>query len=420
VLVTSFVLFGCAVLAYSTFYYTYIPIRGLSVPVYLQFDASYAPLSTQPTHLSSKHVYPFGIANLKGLVSRQKYDVVVDMVLPRSERNLDAGNWMVGVEVRGPGSSKKDDKGMMGFAEEWDTEEETVGLWRQPGSTGTKSHKAAEKPTVLARSRRPALLTYRSWMTELAYRVLRMPLYVVGWGQEAEKVNIRMMEGVEFDKGWRNVPASLRFEVRSKTPLEVYNVAVRFVARLSGLRWVMYHYKFTSALVFTSLFWAVEMTVLLMTWGFFTVFLSGAEEDRGKQEGDSTRIKMENSEVLTPKTEAASSAPPTPLSDTSRTFPTLSSQQPLRYVSSSGGMEKMKEERSTPHLEDIPARTEADADVEDGDEDEDADFVLQEPGPNSAMASFTDSGIGTGMESRDGEGARVVRRSNERMQFPDY
>ena len=50
VLLTSAILFGTAIVAYTTFYYTYIPIRGISVLVYLQF----APEQYIPTYSIKK------------------------------------------------------------------------------------------------------------------------------------------------------------------------------------------------------------------------------------------------------------------------------------------------------------------------------------------------------------------------------
>lgn len=436
VLLTSTILFGIAVIAYSTFYYTYIPVRGIEVPVYLQFDhfasLTYPPTLNPPTRApppdspdalverAGRTKFPYGIANVNGLVSRQKYDVVVEMVLPRSDRNLDAGNWMVGLEMRGPGTVGGGVKNMLGWGEEWDVEDYSQG--QNPGTekesvpgaaTNPEGVKATEKPVVLARSRRPAILTYRSPLTELAYRVLRLPLYVIGWGQEAEDIRIKMMEAVEFEKGWRNVPASLRVELRSRTSLEVYKVAVRFVAKLEGLRWFMYHYRLSSFVLFTGLFWSVEICVVLITWGVFSLLLGGAGQVKEEEQKDSV-VKVEDGGAVTPKTEPASSAPSTPLSDTSRTFPTLRSQQPLHYSSSSGEASKMKAERNTPALEDIPAREEAEAD----DEDEDADFILEEPVPNTAANVLTDSGIGTSLESsREAGGERgLVRRRSEKRE----
>ncbi|KAJ4350522.1 uncharacterized protein N0V89_009143 [Didymosphaeria variabile] len=390
-LLTSSLLFAAAVIAYTSFYYAYIPIRGLQVPIYLQYEhaLSIAPTRDAPTLDVRIPKHPYGIANIDGLVSRQKYDVEVTMVLPRSEKNLAGGNWMIGLDMRGPGTRTPGIKSMLGWEDDWEVDDYSQG----PNSGTTKESIAKDeaaqgsvgKTEVLARSRRPAILTYRSWLTELSYRLLRLPLYVLGWGTESETVSVMVMEGVQFDKGWRNVPTSIRLELRSKIPLEVYRVSVGFVAKLEGLRWVMYTYRFTSAAVFISVFWATEMGVLLFTWAVFAFFLGKLDDEDATRGGEKFKIEQG---AVTPKTEPADSEPPTPLSDASRTFPTLSSHQPLHYSSSSP-----KEERATPALEDIPTKEEAEAD------DEDDDFLLEEPIPNSAADVLTDSGIGTSMES---------------------
>ncbi|ORX99689.1 putative adipose-regulatory protein-domain-containing protein [Clohesyomyces aquaticus] len=458
-LITSFTLFAIAVVAYTSFYLSYIPVRGIDVPVYLQFDPA-ASHSHTTSHLPpfQRARFPHGTTLIHGIASRQKYDVVVEMRLPRSTRNLQAGNWMVGLEMRGPGEKDTSRislggvvggvKGALGWMEEWDVEDYSYGEtargekikvdFRGTHTEGgvpegvpegplaslafghqdseRKARREKEKGVLLAQSRRPAILTYRSWMTEVAYRALRLPSYILGWRVEEEMVVVKMMEGVEFEKGWRNVPRTLRLEVRSGVPLEVYKVGVKFVARLEGLRWVMYNYRILSALVFTSAFWGVEMTVLLVSWGVLELLFSnpGTPQERESEQDEKKRIKSgldTGTGATTPKTEPADSEPSTPLSDASRTFPTLSSHQPLHYSSSDARQSaKVKPERMTPRLEDVPLKTEAEADDED--EDEDADFILEEPGPSSAPAGgFTDSGIGTSLESERGQRGVVRRRS---------
>jgi hypothetical protein len=393
--ITSTTLFGLAAVAYTSFYYSYIPVRGISAPVYLQYDhGGTARPSILPTDVSTKN-WPYGIANIPGLVSRQKYDVVVEMTVPRSRVNLDAGNWMVALELRGHSMGAAGVKGMLGWDEEWNVQDHSQG--GIPGTTSQKmgAEGLAENPTVLARSRRPAILTYRSYIIEHAYRLLRLPLYLVGWHTESEHIEISMMESVEFDKGARNVPSSVKVELRSRHPLEVYTVSVRFSARLEGLRWLMYRYWLSSAVAGTGLFWSVEMGVLLFTWAIFTL-LFGKSSSSQDQAGRA-RIKQEDGDI-TPKREPrdGDTEPGTPFSDTSRTFPTLPSHQPLHYTSTSPT--SPKSERNTPALEDIPTQEEAEAD------DEEDDFVLDEPIPLSAQRDsvFTDSGLGTSFESDRG------------------
>jgi seipin len=381
-LLTSSLLFAAAVIAYTSFYYAYIPIRGLQVPIHLQYEHSPSVASLHDTPAFDARVpkQPYGIANIDGLVSRQKYDVEVTVVLPRSENNLAAGNWMICLDVRGPGTRSSGIKSMLGWEDDWEVEDysqgPTSGITKESVFEEEAAQGTMQKTEVLARSRRPSILTYRSWFTERCYRALRLPLYVVGWGSESETVTVMVMEGVQFDKGWRNVPTSMRLELRSHIPLEVYKVSVRFVAKLEGLRWIMYTHRLTSAAVLIAVFWVVELGVLLFTWALFAFYFGKTDGEDRTQGGDKI------------KAEPADSEPPTPMSDTSHTFPTLSSQQPLQYSSSSP-----KEERATPALEDIPTKEEAEAD------DEEDDFLLEEPRPNSAAGVLTDSGIGTSMES---------------------
>lgn len=93
---------------------------------------------------------------------------------------------------------------------------------------------------VLSHSRRPAILTYASSVVDTAHKVSRLPFYVFGWRREAETLEVDMMEQVEFAKGWRNLPASLRLEIQSTERMQVYSAKVKFLARFTGLRYVPY------------------------------------------------------------------------------------------------------------------------------------------------------------------------------------
>jgi seipin len=375
-LLTSTILFAFAVVAYSSFYYTYIPVRGITVPVYLQFDhgpASYISAQTDGMLQGKPGKWPYGLANIPGLVSRQKYDVVVEMEVPRSETNLRAGNWMIGIEFRGPTTIGQDVKHLLGWDEEWSVEDHSQDS--VPGATAEKvvtEGSTPETPTILARSRRPVLLEYRSWSLEHAHRLLRLPLYLVGWHTESEHVEISMMESVMFEPGYRNIPSSLRLELRSRLPLEVYRASVRIHARLEGIRWLMYRYWLTSAVVGILAFWGMEMGLLLFTWAAFTL-LFGSSTPEPSTEIKNEEIKQEDEE------------PDTPFSATSRTFPTLPSQPPLSYSS------PKEEPQSPPNIDDIPTREEQEAD------EEDDDFVLEEPILRNVEREgvFTDSGLGT-------------------------
>lgn len=379
--IASAILFAFAVIAYTSFYYSYIPIRGITVPVYLQFDHG----STPRTFIDDSgrkfgqevQKWPHGVVGIQGLVDRQKYDVSVEMVVPRSRRNLEAGNWMVELSLRGP-STPGGIKSILG----WD--DDTTDSTSQASTAATTS-----RPPVLAHSRRPAILTYRSWPIEHVHRFLRLPLYLTGFGSESETLHISMLESAYFPT---TIPTSLRLELRSKTPLEIYRASVHITAKLEGLRWLMYTHRLTSLTIFVALFWATEMTLVLLTWGLASMLFASPTPPP-----DTQTIKHEPDDAAS-----------TQYSDTDRTFPTLSRQPPLRY-------------HSPPHVkkeEDEDVKKEED-DEEGGEEeadDEEDDFVLEEPLPRGVENAvlFTDSGLGTGVDSEvERERERVRRRGRK-------
>lgn len=102
------------------------------------------------------------------------------------------------------------------------------------------SHRSssAKNPSreLIARSRRPAILTYASPLVDTASKLTFMPLYLTGWRREAETLEVQMMEQIEFPRGWRNLPETLRIEIHSDEKMHVYNAKVEFRATFTGLR----------------------------------------------------------------------------------------------------------------------------------------------------------------------------------------
>ncbi|KAL2008064.1 hypothetical protein VTN00DRAFT_8046 [Thermoascus crustaceus] len=251
---TSIVLLCISTIAYWIFYINFVPQIGFERVVHLQFGNG----------------YPWGTALLESeLASLQPYDVSVTLQLPRTPSNLAAGNFML-----------------------------DLALFSQPTSSAATSANAST--ALISHSRRPAILTYASPLVDTANRITRMPLYVTGWQREAETLDVTMMEGIEFAKGWRNLPRSLRFEIQSEERMQVYSAKVRFAARFTGMRWVMYNWRILSFLVFSSMFWGVSMIWTTISWLFLSsVFRSGkteSERDIEKEDQGDKQIKTESDE----------------------------------------------------------------------------------------------------------------------------
>lgn len=140
------------------------------------------------------------------LVSLQMYDVQVELELPRTPSNVAAGNFMLDLALYSPPSTSAE-----------------TGL-----NTST---------TLLSQSRRSAILTYASPLVDTANKLVLMPFYVLGWNREAEKLRVGMLEKVQFPRGQRNVPSSLRLEIHSAEKMHVYRARVTFKATFTGLRY---------------------------------------------------------------------------------------------------------------------------------------------------------------------------------------
>jgi seipin len=359
-----------AVVAYILFYYSYIPRIGFEREIHLQFDDVYTSRNPQATGLHA-HPYPYGTVSLApDIVSEQGYDIKIELEVPRTRPNREAGNFMLEVLLLGAGEPQKTTGRIL----------DTVREGFAPGGG------AADGATVLARSRRPAMLKYRSWIVEHVYRLTELHWYLLGFRNEDETLTVQVFERVEFRKGWRNVPATLRLEIQSQGRMQVYGAKALFRARFAGIRWLMYNWKIFSAVVFVMGFWSTEMVFTALAWAAVAAMMASADplqaaktedEDRYDRAGK-LKAEGEDEEKVV-------------LSDTDRTFPTTSKQHPLRYLSPE--VKREEQEPVMPLREVAPVGGEAD----DEDEDEDADF-------------FLDSGIGTSMESSAGRTGSVKRR----------
>nr|POF03808.1 seipin [Quercus suber] len=363
---TGLILFGLAVTAYVLFYWSYIPRIGFERVVHLQFEDVFDTASNTP----------HGTVQLSpDVVNGQPYDVVVELVFPRTPNNLDAGNFMLQAsmlapeEVSGPNTM------------------DTVHAEMAPGWQSAK---------VLATSRRPAILPYRSPAVELMHKLTQLHWYVLGLRQETEKLQISMFERVEFARGWRNLPSAMRLELHSRHRLQIYSAKATFRARFRGLRWLMYNHRIASAIFWISVFWTTELLFAGFVWAMLTFSPAsdaGDVKTEARKGGAGTHVKDEGREHEDEKPA---------LSDTERTFPTLSTQTPLRYESATPPRIKQETAAAAELLMQVPEAVRRGAEADDEDEDEDVDF-------------FLDSGLGTSMESSGPARRESMRRRRGRL-----
>jgi hypothetical protein len=306
----------------------------------------------------------------------------VELTLPRTPENVEAGNFMLEVNMYGPG----------------------VG-GGVPGSDGnirealradiTPGPRKGESPSLLATARRHAILPYRSPLVDMLHKATQLHWYLLGLRSEAGTLDIPIYESVSFPRGRSNIPSTLRLEVQSTHRLQIYSAKVHFRARFRGLRWLMYNHRIISAILFIGLFWTTELIFAGIAWAAISVQL--AQQSDGKARGT-----IESADAI--KEEETEDDLKRPLlSDTERTFPTLSGQQPLHYASStskdpSDMVTVKREEFDEPLI--IPDAMARAAEADDEDEEED---------------DFFDSGIGTSLDSAGPQRSDSMRRRRGRL-----
>lgn len=296
---------------------------------------------------------------------------MVELDLPRTRENRDAGNFMLEVTMYAADERKSSSV---------DSILDAARLAMTPTSMRD------DAGTVLAISRRPAIVPYRSWIVDHIYTAKSLPWYFFNLREEKDKLRVPIFEKVSFGKGRAGLPAILHLEVQSTHRLQIYSAVAHFRARFTGLRWIMYNHRIISAALFITAFWVTEMLFFGLAWAIVSFYLS-SPKPRGQSETQfdktPTKIKVEEEED-----------PKAAMSETERTFPTLAGQAPLRYQSPTNGI-KQEGDDEEPSLRPVTPAAEAD------DEDEDVDFF--------------DSGIGTSLESSNPSRRESIRRRRGRL-----
>ncbi|KAL9636465.1 MAG: hypothetical protein Q9164_002803 [Protoblastenia rupestris] len=255
----------------------------------------------------------------------------------------------------------------------------------------------------IARSRRPSILTYISALTDTASTLTSLPLYVLGLSSESEILTIPMFEGAEFAKGAANVPQAAKLIIEADEKMQFYEARLHIIAKLRGLRWMLYNHRILSFLVFTTSFWCSSIVSMSIVWLFLSIYLSTGPDTRRKvvkKEDSDTNdlaIKLEP----TPDSEIFDPTSLEDISDTSRTFPTFGRQKPLRYSSSEvDPTPSVKREQREDALIQPLVATAAEADDED--DFEDAGVI---------SSAWRDSGIGTSLEEERRAGVQRRRKA---------
>ena len=391
-LLASFTLLAISTTAFLFFYYAYIPQVDVSRVLHMQYG-------------SPGYIHPYAHLQLatSALTSTQPYDICIKVHLPRTPANLDAGNFMLDLTLLSPPSTPS-------------------------GVPSAISTIIPNTTNTIAHSRRPAILPYSSPVLSYYQIITSLPLHFFGFRDpDAARLDIPMLEGISFARGWRNIPTALTLEIQTQAhsaiPLQIYSADILFHARFQGLRFFVYNYRVLSWMIFSAIFYTTTLSSMAVTWALVSYLLFSKKTTEPKKIKGESEAELSNGHVKTEsrknikaeeEDDSSLDAAIADMSDTPTTFPTLSRQMPLRFPvkqqPGDGGRSPVKKEIETTlqetNIEPLAAATAEDAA---DDEDEDEDVPVQDD-----RRAF-DSGIGTSMESENVTNGVTRRRSSRSL-----
>jgi len=329
-------LLAVAAVASALFFQSFVPDRVLSTPVHLQYGSG---------------LNPWGLVSLvdPAMKSQQDYDVSVTLAMPKSTSNTERGNFMIAIHLLDSPVDRTLDDDAAVFA----STHESFGVARN----------------VLFRSRRPALVPYVDPIVSLTSRVMFLFWHMVFPSANTITLNVPLAERVTFPR-LTGPPKAAYVEVEAGQTIQIYSAELTLTAQLSGLRYIMFHYRLPAYITFTLLFWIFEVVFM---GGAFLLFGPLRSANSTRDEDPASRPTSKGSKLEGPVETSE-------YSDHPHTFPTTGRQAHLKYEPD---IKKEEVDDETERLlSELPT-----AGAEADDEDDDIDPPSYASGAHSDVAS---------------------------------
>jgi len=232
---TIFLTVSVSVFLYATFYFAYMPVEMVDMPVHLQF---------QPCdgHTANRCTFPtadIAVGQRTPLLQGQAYSIRLALEMPDSPSNEDLGMFMACINITGKGDSSID------------------------------------------QSCRPSMTEYRSPLLRTMETVAFSPLLVLGLMRQSQKVAVHFFDTFQPDP--HSVARAFHLELKSRL-VHVTRATLHVEASLTGLRHLMYRHSWISAIlgVGTNIF--IILAIFTISWTGFRASNSEALEIRKAEE----------------------------------------------------------------------------------------------------------------------------------------
>ncbi|XP_032939545.1 seipin [Catharus ustulatus] len=232
----ALLLLWASLFLYGSFYWAYLPAAAVVRPLHLGFRSDCDRPGPELCSFPSANVSLLGEHREKVLLYGQLYRISLELELPESPVNRELGMFMVTLTCYGSGGK------------------------------------------TLATAARSAMLHYRSRLLRALHTAAFAGLLLSGFTEQSQTLELELLGRYREDPYTPTVGAFV--EVRSRR-VQLYGARLRVHAHFSGLRYLLYHFPLTSAVLGVAGNWTL---LALLTLGGYLQWGRGPRRPRPAQE----------------------------------------------------------------------------------------------------------------------------------------
>jgi len=254
---TMSLVLAVAIFLYGTFYYAYMPVELVNMPVSLEFEPCEGQTSARCTFPTAT----VALGSKQQMLQGQVYSIKMVLEVPDSPGNEGLGMFMACMNITG-----------------------------QDGA-------------AIARSCKSSISQYRSPMLRSIETLAFAPGLMIGWAEQKQSIPVTFFATFHPDP---HAPLrQFHVEVKSKL-VQVAHASLHIEANLTGLRHLMYRHSWFSAVLGVGTNILVLMTIIGVSW---TRFRQGGAGSMGSYEEEEVKDESEAEEIVEVE-ELNSPAPP--------------------------------------------------------------------------------------------------------------
>ncbi|CAI5798212.1 seipin isoform X1 [Podarcis lilfordi] len=264
-----------SVFLYGSFYYSYMPTVSYVSPVHYKFRTDCGQIGSELCSFPVANVSFIKDSRDRVLMYGQPYRISLELELPESPVNQNLGMFMV-----------------------------VISCYTKGGH-------------IISSSARSAMLHYRSSLLQMLDTFAFASLFLAGFTEQKQMLDVELYSDYKEDSYTPTVGAVIEIQT---TKIQIYGAQLRIHAHFTGLRYLLYNFPVTSAILgvasnFTFLSVIVLFSYLQWIWGSvwpresLSMQLSGRERSGMLQHSEDVRRRIVVPKEGSEEIEAASRQP---------------------------------------------------------------------------------------------------------------